>query len=57
MLTQRALDWIEGESNGENQRKTVEFLKGIPYAEARGAQIPFDDYILEIGRTARDEKQ
>ncbi len=48
MLTQRALDWIEGESNGENQRKTVEFLKAL-YAEARGAQIPFDDYILKLG--------
>ena len=34
MLTQRALDWIEGESNGENQRKIVEFLNTL-YAEAR----------------------
>ena len=48
MLTQRALDWIEGESNGENQRKIVEFLNTL-YAEAGGAQIPFDDYILKLG--------
>ncbi len=48
MLTQRALDWIEGESNGVNQRKIVEFLNTL-YAEAGGAQIPFDDYILKLG--------
>jgi len=48
MLTQRALDWIEGESNGANQRKIVEFLNTL-YGEAGGAQIPFDDYILKLG--------
>ena len=48
MLTQQALDWIAGESNGENQRKIVEFLKAL-HAESGGNEIKLDNYVLKLG--------
>jgi hypothetical protein len=48
MLTQKALDWIAGEFNGENQRKIIEFLKALD-AESGGNEIKLDDYVLKLG--------
>ena len=48
MLTQKALDWIAGESNGENQRKVIEFLKALD-AESGGNEIKLDYYVLKLG--------
>jgi len=48
MFTQRGLDWIAGESNGENQRKRFEFLQAVD-TEAKGGEIKLDQYILKLG--------
>jgi|GEM_PF-1100132 hypothetical protein len=50
MLTQQALDWIEGEFNGENERKIVKFLEALS-AESNGNEIKIDNYVLKLGES------